>query len=942
MPIPIAPGFAFSCYHFPNRVTPERYTQVKSLFQLVLDQPADQRQIFLEKACGADRALYLEVRNLITADSSSADFLSHPAMTPVSRILEQAARDHEEAIPSQIGPYAIQRQIGVGGMGAVYLASRADQHYSKLVAIKVIRRGMEQDRIIQRFRRERQIVASLDHPNIARLLDGGAAEDGRPYFVMEYVEGHTIDTYCDEKRLSTEDRLRIFCDVCAAVHYAHQNLVVHRDLKPGNILVKLDGAPKLLDFGIAKILTPDATAASDNTATSMRLMTPQYASPEQVRGEAVTTVSDVYLLGIILYELLTGHRPYPLKDGVTLELLRAMSQSEPEPPSTAISRVVDTLTRDGGRQITKNPFIVSATREASPAALRKKLAGDLDAIVLKSLRRNSKERYQSAAQLADDIRRYLAREPVSAVPDNALYRLRLFITRNRALAATVCTAFVLVLLFAVVAGWQARSARIQRDLAARRFEEVRKVANSFLFEVHDAIAPLPGTTPARRLLVAKAIEYLNNLAKEAGNDATLKRELASAWLRVGHLQGNPNFANLGDAVSARQSYQTALQILRALPDQPPLDLGAALEGIADLEANAGDSPSAQQHYEEARQIFERASAPAPILVANYQNLASVFAATGQTTTALELARKSHDLAQSAGDARLIAISKARLGAIENQAGLFPEAKKNLEAALLLTEKLNEAQPNALHQRDLSFVLEDLAKNGRRNNDPQAPIYHQRSLALRRALALADPQNSQAQRDLAYAYLRHGDPDALRLAQEIFNNQLSRDAQNPMARRDAALGHQKLGDALLSSNQVLQAVEQYRRFLHLAQQWQATDASSLYAIQMLAAAHLKLAEGLPKLADPQGALQNARRAVSLLDDLVQKDSASTLFRRDRALAHFILGRTLLETKSPSAQTHLNQAKTQFDTLLAENKLPVEDRAIVDSLNQTLDLARSTPF
>ncbi len=923
-------------------MTPERYTQVKSLFQLVLDQPADQRQVFLEKACGADRELYVEVRNLITADSSSADFLSHPAMTPVSQILEQAAREQEESVPKQIGPYAIQRQIGVGGMGAVYLASRADQHYSKLVAIKVIRRGMEQDRIIQRFRRERQIVASLDHPNIARLLDGGAAEDGRPYFVMEYVEGHPIDTYCDERKLSLEERLRIFCDVCAAVHYAHQNLVVHRDLKPGNILVKLDGVPKLLDFGIAKILTPDSTAASEKTATSMRLMTPQYASPEQVRGEAVTTVSDVYLLGIILYELLTGHRPYPLKDGVTLELLRAMTQSEPEPPSAAISRVVDVLTRDGGRQIIKNPTIVASTRATSPAALRKQLTGDLDAIVLRSLRRDAKERYQSAAQLADDIRRYLSREPVSAVPDNAVYRVRLFFARNRALATTISAALALILLFAVVAGWQARSARIQRDLAARRFEEVRKVANSFLFEVHDAIAPLPGTTPARRLLVTKAIEYLNNLAKESGNDTAIQRELASAWLRVGHLQGNPNHANLGDADSARRSYQTALQILRALPQAPPLDLGAALEGIADLDANAGDSPKAQQNYQEARRIFEQAAAPAPILAANYQNLASVLAATGQTAAALELARKSHDLADSAGDARLLAIAKARLGGIEHQAGLFPEAKKNLETALQFLEKLNDGQPNALHQRDLSFVLEDLARYGRRNNDPQAPIHQQRSLALRRSLALADPQNSQAQRDLAYAYLRQGEPAALQLAQEIFSTQLARDGQNPMARRDAALGHQKLGDALLANNQVLQAVEHYRRFLQLAQQWQATDTSSLYAVQMLAAAHLKLAEGLPKLADPQGGLQNARRAVSLLDDLVRKDPASTLFRRDHALANFILGRTLLETKSPAAQNHLNQAKSEFNALVAEKKLAVEDRVILEALERTLGLARSTAF
>ena len=921
-------------------MTPQRYSQVKSLFQLVLDQTAPQRQRFLEKACGADHQLYLEVRNLLLADSSAADFLSQPAITPVSQLLEEAKRQSDEPPPAHIGPYAIQRQLGAGGMGTVYLASRSDQHYSKLVALKVIRHGIEQDRIIQRFRRERQIVASLDHPNIARLLDGGAAEDGRPYFVMEYVEGHAIDTYCDQQKLSTQNRLRLFCDVCAAVHYAHQNLVVHRDLKPGNILVKVDGVVKLLDFGIAKILTADPTTATEQTATSMRLLTPQYASPEQLRGEPVTTVSDVYLLGIILYELLTGHRPYPPNDGLTIELLHAMTSTEPEPPSAALSRIVDSLTPAGHRQITKNPTIISSTREPSPAALKRQLQGDLDAIVLKALRRKPQDRYQSAAQLADDIRHYLARQPVSAIPDNPAYRLRLFLVRNRALAATIAAALSLVLLFALVAARQAHTARTQRDLAARRFEEVRQVANSFLFEVHDAIAPLPGTAPARRLLAAKAVQYLKNLSQEANPDTTLQTELAAAWIRLGHLQGNPNHPNIGDLASAHQSYRTAHELLRALPQPRPLELATALEGLAALAATSGHTTTAREHYSAARQLLESAAAPAAARAANYQGLAAVLAATGRPHDALPLARQSHDLATAVADPRLLATAKTRLGALETQLGLYPQAKSHLEAALQITEQLAETKPNSLHQRDLSSILEYLAQLGRTLKDPQAANHQQRSLALRRSLATADPQNLQAQRDFASALLRQDDIPSLRQAINLLDQQSPSHPANPTAQRDAALAHQRLGDILLATNQLLAATENYRRFLQLAQQYEATDPSNVDATQLLATAHRKLGEALPKLADPAGALHNLRRAVTLLDDAERKDPASPLLRRDRAFAHLQLGRHLLATRTAPALPHLAQANAQLEALNTVNQLPPEDRPLLEELRRTLHQARST--
>ena len=313
-------------------------------------------------------------------------------------------------------------------MGVVYLAVRADDHYQKRVAIKLVQHGLYTGAILHRFRTERQILASLDHPNIARLLDGGTTTDGRPYLVMEYVEGLPIDVYCDRHKLSISERLRLFRTVCAAVHYAHQNLVIHRDLKPSNILVSTDGVPKLLDFGIAKLLNPELSAPSlVFTESGLQLLTPEYASPEQVRGEPLTTASDVYALGVLLYELLTGHQPYRLTSRRRQDLERVICEVDPLKPSTAISRSDADTETDGTGQ--RTPATVSQTREGQPEKLRRRLTGDLDNIVLMALRKEPQRRYGSAEHLAEDLRRHLEGLPVMARPQTFGYRSAKFIRR---------------------------------------------------------------------------------------------------------------------------------------------------------------------------------------------------------------------------------------------------------------------------------------------------------------------------------------------------------------------------------------------------------------------------------------------------------------------------------------------------------------------------------
>jgi serine/threonine protein kinase/Tol biopolymer transport system component/Tfp pilus assembly protein PilF len=382
---------------------PERWKLVEQLLEAALEQAPAARSAFLSDACHGDDELRREVESLLQADAQASHFLDDPLLASIATVHD--APTTNEDLPSlngaRIGAYQIEREIGRGGMGAVYLAVRADNVFQKRVAIKIVKRGMDTDFILRRFRRERQILATLNHPNVAALLDGGSTTDGLPYFVMEYVEGQTINRFCDERKLAVSERLRLVQQVCAAVAYAHQKQIIHRDLKPGNILVTNDGTVKLLDFGIAKLLVTDLAADTvGETATAVRLMTPEYASPEQVRGLPVTPASDVYSLGVLLYELLTGRRPYRLQSYAPHEIARVICEEEPTRPSEVISTV--------------GKVHYAEERATTPETLRSELAGNLDNIILKALRKDAQHRYATAADLATDIARHLAGEQISA------------------------------------------------------------------------------------------------------------------------------------------------------------------------------------------------------------------------------------------------------------------------------------------------------------------------------------------------------------------------------------------------------------------------------------------------------------------------------------------------------------------------------------------------
>ncbi len=510
-------------------MSPERWAKIEEIYQEAADLPAPRRAGFLKRSCAGDPSLLAEIESLLGASEISN----------LNEIISVAApQDQDRLIGQRIGPYLVTEVVGIGGMGTVYAATRDDDQFQQRVAIKVVARSPQLAEILPRFRHERQILARLDHPNIARLLDGGALDPalgGRPYIVMEFIDGLPLIEHCKEKKLSVRDRLQLFQTICSAVQYAHQNLVVHRDLKPANILVTNTGTAKLLDFGIAKLLEDDThTASGDQTATGVFLFTPNYASPEQISGAPITTGSDIYSLGVILFELLTGERAHAMESRSWPEIVKTICELDPVKPSTRTSNV----------------------------ETRKLLRGDLDTIVLTAMRKEPERRYRSAGELSDDIGRYLNSEPLRAREDSIAYRAGKFIRRHKLAVAAAALVFAGSIAGVAAIEYQARRAE-------RRFTQVRKLANTFLFDFHDAIRDLPGSTKARQLVVDTALTYLGSLTADAAGDDSLQRELAAAYLRVGDVQGYVDSANLGQTAQARESYGKAVTVLRGISRTSP-------------------------------------------------------------------------------------------------------------------------------------------------------------------------------------------------------------------------------------------------------------------------------------------------------------------------------------------------------------------------------------
>ena len=500
------------------------WQSIEPYLDRALEMSHDERRALVRSLEDTEPALAARLQDLLDEHGKLSDegFLESPVALP----------DEPPLAGRTIGAYTLISPIGEGGMGTVWLAARSDGRFERRVAVKFLSVALTGRIGQERFRREGRILGALEHPHIAELADAGVTETGRPYLVLEYVDGEPIDAYCQRRNLEVEARVALFLDVLTAVAHAHANLIVHRDIKPSNVLVRNDGQVKLLDFGIAKLIAQDGH--SDATLTGeAAAMTPMHAAPEQLKGETVTTATDVYTLGVLLYQLLVERHPAGEGPHAPADLMRTIVETEPPRMSDAAG-ITDKL--------------------------RRQLRGDLDTIVARALKKNPAERYASVTAMAEDLRRHLNSEPIRARPDTLRYRAGKFIQRNRLAFSGVTLASAALLLTTGVA--------VRKGIEARdRFDQVRKMAHTFLFDFHDELDRVTGTTKAKEMLVSTAREYLDNLARSAGNDRGLLRELAESYERLAEVQGGSSSANLNQRNAALENRKRAIDIRRRLAGQ---------------------------------------------------------------------------------------------------------------------------------------------------------------------------------------------------------------------------------------------------------------------------------------------------------------------------------------------------------------------------------------
>lgn len=660
----------------------EEWKQVEELLDAALELEPVQRREFLEEAGAIAPDLRREVESLLACEKDVDGFLAAPALALSSDFFDDA---DEERAGLTVGRYRIIREIGRGGMGAVFLAERADGEFQQRVALKIVRRSLADSDLARRFRQERQILASLNHPNIARLLDGGVSAEGEPFLSMEYVAGVRIDDYCDARNLSTEERLSLFVAVCDGVSYAHQNLIVHRDIKPSNILVTDEGVPKLLDFGIAKLINPDAGVGDAETVTGLRAMTPDYASPEQVRGVGVTTATDVYSLGVLLYELLTGHRPHRLKNRRTDEIARVICEEEPERPSTAVSRIEEVTGADDGKVARRSPETISERRGRTPEQLRRMLRGDLDNIVLMAMRKEPQRRYASPAQLAEDVHRYLEGRPVLAHKDTFSYRAAKFVRRNKAAAVAV-----VLVAFALVAGvvatvWQARRATVQARIAAAERDRARIEAakaeriNGFMQSIFAAADPSWYSSGFGQRGEVRVVDVLEQAGRRIDADFKDQPEIRA---ELHHTIGT-TFQALGQFEQAQTHFDAALNAYRGLYGERHPKVAEALFYLAAPTSGRGDAAGALALYRQSLEIFREVdpnNANVPYLLADF---AYVLNNAGETVAAERAAREGLEIArQKYGDEHVATLSLLSvLGNIYETRGDLSQAETFYQSAI---------------------------------------------------------------------------------------------------------------------------------------------------------------------------------------------------------------------------------------------------------------------
>jgi tetratricopeptide (TPR) repeat protein len=870
-------------------LTPERWQRLQQVLADALERPVAQRAEALREACGGDADLLAEAQTLLAHE----DVL--PERLPASAFVALTDADAEEAADGwrgrRIGPFVIEDLLGSGGSSSVYRARRADD-FDQFVALKLLR-GHDRTSL-RRFERERSILASLNHPHIARLYDAGSTPDGTPYLVLEFVEGRTWDRWLADEKPGLRRRIEQFLLVCDAVEHAHRRLLVHRDIKPANLLVDANGVPRLLDFGIAALLdTGDSTLTREGGAA----LTPAYAAPEQLRGEPVTTATDVYALGLVLYETLTGCHPFRKPGDSEHELLRAITTRDAPRPSQ------QTAGTDGLRA--------------------NELRGDLDNVVLTAIERELAHRYGSVRELADDLRAWLAGRPVSARPHTFAYLARKFVARHRAAVAIALAATVALLAASTIALWQARVAVQERERAQQRFADVRRFANNLLFDYHEGIQKLAGSLPMQERLVRDGIDYLERLRADAGDDADLWREIAAGYLKVGDLQGNPYGANLGDFAGAAQSYthaESALARAEANGETPATRLWHArlVARRAYLHYQNAELDPARERTRDALRVYEALHAAAPEdldtaieysdLLDLYGELIGQRADDGKPDA--DGARKAH--LQSAELRRAAAVrvpddkrvryalynSQLREGTYHIERGEMERAEAaTLEALHLIRELVASEPDNTYRRREVGVVLVRLVQIrdalGKLDASIDAAL---EAVTLMESMLARDPDNDSiregvtsttgwAARQLVRAGRANEALPLIRRQIAVNEARLQAAPDNPVLRYDLSLAYRRLGEQRAAVRDFAGAIEAHRKTLVIQQELASLSADYAAGVA-LSQWHIGRAElGAGNVA---AARETLAQATDRLGALVTEKAIGPSYGEDLADANVSLG------------------------------------------------------